>query len=112
MEELQLLEAIERYLNGEMNAEEKAHFEQLRKNNPEVDQRVVEHTMFLQQIDHFGEIRNLKSALNDIHKDLRTNGTIKETKKATVHELWKRYKRVVAVAASIAGFTALSISVL
>lgn len=112
MEDLQLLEAIERYLNDEMGAEEKALFEQLRKTNPEVDQRVVEHTMFLQQIDHFSEIRNLKSALNDIHQDLRTGGTIKETKKATVHELWKRYKRVVAVAASIAGFTALSISVL
>lgn len=112
MEDLQLLEAIERYLNGEMGAEEKALFEQLRKTNPEVDQRVVEHTIFLQQLDHFGDIRNLKSSLNEIHTALRTSGTIKETKKATVHELWKRYKRVVAVAASIAGFTALSISVL
>lgn len=112
MEDLQLLEAIERYLNGEMGAEEKALFEQLRKTNPEVDQRVVEHTMFLQQIDHFGEIRNLKSSLNEIHQDLRTNGIIRETRKATVHEIWKKYKRVVAVAASIAGITALSISVL
>lgn len=112
MEELQLLDAIERYLGGEMGAEEKARFEQLRKTNPEVDQRVVEHTMFLQQIGEFGEIRNLKSALNEIHQELRANGTIKETRKATVHELWKRYKRVVVVAASIAGITALSISIL
>jgi serine protease Do len=113
MEELQLLDTIERYLNGQMNAEEKVWFEQLRKENPEVDQRVVEHTMFLQQMDQFGEIKNLKSTLNDIHVQLRTDGTIKEQKpKATVHDIWKKYKRVVAVAASIAGITALTVSVL
>lgn len=113
MEELQLLDAIERYLNGEMSAEEKAMFEQLRKNNPEVDQRVVEHTMFLQQMEQYGEVKNLKSTLNEVHTQLRIKGLIKEEKpKATVHEIWKKYKRVVAVAASIAGITALSISVL
>ncbi len=31
MDEILLLDATERYLNGEMNAEEKAMFEQLRK---------------------------------------------------------------------------------
>src|SRR5690242_5897096 len=113
MEELQLLAAIERYLGGQMTDDEKVWFEQLRKDNPEVDQRVVEHTIFLQQMEQFGEIKNLKSTLNDIHVQLRTQGAIKEEKpKATVRELWKKYKRVVAVAASIAGITALSISVL
>lgn len=113
MEELQLLDAIERYLNGEMNAEEKLWFEQLRKDNPEVDQRVVEHTMFLQQMQQFGEVKNLKSTLNDIHVQLRNSGDIKEqAPKATVIQLWKKYKRVVVVAASIAGITALSISLL
>jgi serine protease Do len=113
MEELQLLDAIERYLNGQMSADEKVLFEKLRKENPEVDQRVVEHTMFLQQMEQFGDIKNFKSALNDIHVQLRKAGDIKEEKpKATVRELWKKYKRVVAVAASIAGITALSISVL
>ena len=54
---LQLLDAIERYLRGEMDPKRKHIFEQLRKTNPEVDQRVVEHTMFLQQMDQFGETR-------------------------------------------------------
>jgi serine protease Do len=113
MEELQLLDAIERYLAGQMTADEKVLFEQLRKDNPEVDQRVVEHTFFLQQMEQFGDVKNLKSALNDIHVQLRTEGVIREEKpKATVRELWKKYKRVVAVAASIAGITALSISIL
>ncbi len=113
MEELQLLDAIERYLNGEMSDEERNFFEQLRKDNPEVDQRVVEHTIFLQQMERFGEVKNLKSTLNDIHHELRTNGDIVEkAPKATIIDLWKKYKRVVAVAASIAGITALSISVI
>jgi|ADGO01.1.fsa_nt_gi serine protease Do len=113
MEELQLLDAIERYLNGQMSAEEKQRFEQLRKENPDVDQRVVEHTFFLHQMEQFGDIKNLKSTLNDIHSQLRAEGAIKEEKrKATIVELWKKYKRVVAVAASIAGITAISISVI
>jgi serine protease Do len=111
MEDLQLLDAIERYLQGNMNPEEKALFEQLRKTNPEVDQRVVEHTMFLQQIDRFGEWKNFKNTLHDVHNQLLGSGVIKEkAPKATVVQLWKKYKRVVAVAASIAGITALSIS--
>lgn len=113
MEDLQLLENIERYLNGQMSADEKVQFEQLRKENPDVDQRVVEHTFFLQQMEQFGEVKNLKSALNDIHTHLRTEGAIKEEKpRATVLELWRKYKRVVAVAASIAGITAISTSVI
>ena len=41
MQDVQLLDAIERFLRGEMSPEELASFEQLRKNNPEVDEKVV-----------------------------------------------------------------------
>lgn len=113
MEELQLLDAIERYLNGEMQPEEKAQFEQLRKNNPDVDQRVVEHSMFLQQMDQYCEGKQFRNTLHDIHHELLAAGAINEVpRKATIINLWKKYKRVVAVAASIAGITALSISII
>jgi Trypsin-like serine proteases, typically periplasmic, contain C-terminal PDZ domain len=113
MQEIQLLDAIERYLRGEMNSEELAAFEQLRKSNAEVDERVVEHTMFLQQIDQFSDWKNFRSSLHDVHNLLLGNGDITEAApKATVRELWKRYKRIVAVAASIAGITAISISIM
>jgi S1-C subfamily serine protease len=113
MQEVQLLDAIERYLRDEMSAEEKAAFEQLRKSNAEVDEKVVEHTMFLQQIDRFSEWKGFKSTLHDVHNQLLSNGDItEEAPKATVRELWKKYKRIVAVAASIAGITAISISVI
>lgn len=111
MEEMQLLDAVERYLANEMPAEERAFFEQLRKTNPEVDQLVVEHSMFLQQMDRFSDWKQYKSALGEVHAQLVETGSIKEkAPRATVIQLWNKYKRVVAVAACIAGITALTIS--
>lgn len=111
MEDLQLLDAVERYLRNEMAPEERARFEQLRKTNPEVDLLVVEHTMFLSQMTRFGDRKNLKSALHEVHHQLLDNGAIRtEAPKAIVAELWRKYKRVMAVAASIAGITTLLIA--
>ena len=110
MQEINMLDAIERYIRGEMLPEERVYFEQLRKSNPAVDQMVVEQTLFLHQISQYGEIKDLKSQLNDIHNDLLSAGDIKETAPVKIVVLWKKYKRVVAVAASIAGITALGIS--
>ena len=111
MEQLQLLEAVERYLMNEMSVEEKAHFEQLRKTNPEVDQLVVEHTLFLSQLNKFGEVKHFKTSLHDIHDNLVSDGTIREKpSQAVVKQMWKRYKRVMGVAASIAGVTTMLIA--
>lgn len=111
MQDVQLLDAIERFLRGEMSPEELASFEQLRKNNPEVDEKVVEHTMFLQQMDQFSEWKNFKSSLHDVHNHLLESGDItEEAPKATVIQLFRKYKRVMAVAASIAGITTLLIA--
>jgi len=87
----------------------------LRKSNPEVDQMVVEHTFFLQQMNRFDEVKNFKVTLNDTHIHLGEKGLIKAPRlrgKARVVYLYNRYKRVSAIAASIAGITALTISAL
>lgn len=113
MDEILLIDATERYLNGEMNAEEKAMFEQLRQSNPEVDQLVVEHSHFLQELKKYGAVREVKHSLHEVHNQLLQDGLIKEeelTGAAKVVNLWKRYKRTISIAASIAGVTALSIS--
>lgn len=111
MQDVQLLDAIERFLRGEMTPEEMASFEQLRKSNPEVDEKVVEHTMFLQQVDQFSDWKNFKSTLNDVHNQLLESGDINSAApKATVIQLWRKYKRTMAVAASIAGITTLLIA--
>ncbi len=107
MEDILLLEAVERYLKGEMNPEEKAFFEGLRKKDPEIDQLVVEHTYFLQGLDSFGTTKGIKHTLNEVEAKLIAEGFIglaplKGT--AKVVSLWKKYQRNIAVAASIAGF--------
>ncbi|GAB2656109.1 hypothetical protein GCM10027036_06920 [Flavihumibacter cheonanensis] len=110
-EDMQLLEAVERYLNQQMSQEEKLHFEQLRASNPEVDHLVVEHQLFLQQMEHFGNRKQFQSTLNEIHNDLVTTGEIKTVQpKVKVIQLVDKYKKVFALAASIAGITALAIS--
>lgn len=115
MTDIKILDAVERYIRGEMTPDERLQFENLRKTNTEIDQLVVEHTLFLQQLNHFGERKKFRSSLNDIHVDLSEQGKIDSMKlkgKAKIVYLWKRYRRVAAIAASIAGVTALGISAL
>jgi S1-C subfamily serine protease len=110
MENTALLDSVERYIRGEMLPEEKLFFEHVRNTNPDVDQLVIEHTLFLKQFTQYGETARLKSELQTIHQQLSGEGQIDEQRSAIVVTLWKKYKRVVFVAASIAGITALAIS--
>src|SRR6478752_3483006 len=116
MDDILLLEAIERYLNGDMDAAERAYFETLRKNTPEIDQMVVEHSMFLHQMDIYTVHRNLKHSLQLTHAKLLERGEVNEggelTTKGRVIQLWNKYKRVTAIAASVGGVIAVVISVL
>jgi serine protease Do len=115
MDDIKILDAVERYIRGEMKPDERLHFENLRKTNTEIDQLVVEHTLFLQQLNHFGERKSFRASLNTLHTDLTEQGKIDSMRlkgKAKVVYLWKRYKRVAAIAASIAGITTIAISAL
>ncbi len=115
MDDIKILEAVERYISGQMKPDERVYFENLRKSSPEIDQLVVEHTFFLQQLNRFDETRKLKTVLNDVHINLTEKGAIKFPKlkgKARVVYLVNKYKRVAAIAASIAGLTALTMSAL
>ncbi len=112
MDDITLLDAAERYLRGEMTEEERKLFEELRKNNADVDQLVVEHHFFLDEMNRHANIKNLRSTLHDTHIALLKEGAIREipTGRARLVYLWTRYKRTIAVAASIAGVTALLFS--
>jgi serine protease Do len=111
MEDIQLSDTVERFLQGQMDAEELSRFEQLRKSNPEVDQFVVEHSLFLTQLNEFGDKKQFRSSLQDIHNNLLDTGAIKNAvPKAKVVDLFKKYRRVWAVAASIAGIIAITVS--
>jgi S1-C subfamily serine protease len=117
MEDILLLNSIERYLEGRMLEDEKKFFEELRTSNPAIDQMVVEHKLFLHQMDEYADVKNFKDSLHTIHSKLSTTGEIRSTEEPAdfpgkVVQLWNRYKRVTAIAASIAGITALFISAL
>lgn len=107
MDEILLIEAVERYLKGDMSPEERAFFEGLRKSNPEVDQMVVEHTFFFHGLEKHADLKAFKHTLVLAEADMLSEGVIKEpsvTGKAKVIQLWSKYKRSMAVAASIALF--------
>ena len=110
MQDKALIDAVERYIRGEMLPEEKLFFEHVRETNPDIDQLVIEHTLFIGQLTQYGETARLKTELQTVHRQLAEEGQIGGQRPAMVVTLWKKYKRVVFVAASIAGITALFIS--
>jgi len=105
MDDILLLNAVERYLKGEMSAEERTFLEDLRKTDPEVDQMVVEHTFFINEVEKYGGLKNFKHSLIEVETKLTEEGVIDQSKlqgKARLVYMWKRYKRITAVAATIA----------
>ena len=110
MDELLLIETVERYLKGEMTSQEKTFFEEIRKKNPDIDQLVVEHTFLFNELDKQAHIKAFKHSLYEVETKLTEEGIISKkqlTGKAKVVFLWKKYKRSIAVAASIAGIVSI-----
>ncbi|TRZ82253.1 MAG: serine protease [Sediminibacterium sp.] len=116
MEDKELLETIENYLTGAMSSQERTEFEALRKNTPEIDQMVVEHKLFLDHMQSYAIRRSFAKLTSQTFNKLMaagewmTDDTI--STKTKVIQLWNRYKRVTAIAASVAGFIALTTTVL
>ncbi len=110
MDDILLLEATERYMKGEMLAQEKAFFEDLRKSNPEIDHLVVEHIFLFNELGKHGNSRNFKHNLIEAQIKLTEEGVINKSTlngKAKFVYMWKKYKRIAAVAASIAGIVSI-----
>lgn len=111
MDDTLLLDAIERYRNGEMSSQEITFFEELRKNNPEIDQLAAEHNFFLGELEKMSDIKTYRHHLNEVENKLTNEGIIsrKEAKgKAKLIYLWNKYRRTIAVAACIAGIVSVS----
>lgn len=112
MEDSLLIDAVERFVKGEMPEQERIYFEDLRKNNPELDQAVVEHMFFFNELNNYSATRNFKHTLTEVETKLAEEGFVFRAPlkgKAKVVQLWNKYKRTVAVAASIAGVVSLCI---
>jgi serine protease Do len=109
MRDEQLLEIIERYLNGEMGADERKEFEQLRKENSEVDIRVIEHQQFTGLLKQYGERVELENRLNAIHDEIDVHAIAEEVMihPSWIVQLWRDHHSKISVAASIAIFAIL-----
>jgi S1-C subfamily serine protease len=111
MNDTLLLDAIERYRSGEMSPQEITFFEELRKNNPEIDEFAAEHNFFLGELDKLSEVRSFRQNLNEVESKLTNEGIISEKNskgKAKLVYLWSRYRRTITVAAAIAGVVSIS----
>lgn len=78
----------------------------MRKNNPEIDQLVVEHSYFLNELGNYSDTKNFKHSLVETEAKLVDEGVINPSHlqgKAKMVYMWKKYRRIAAVAATIAG---------
>lgn len=102
--EIDLIKRIEAYLFQEMSDEELLTFEKERKDNAELDHKVVAHLNFLKTIKGFGERKELQLAMNQLHEEFNIEALKEELveKPSKVVVLFNKYKRSLAVAASVA----------
>lgn len=109
MSDNQLLELIERYLDGEMSQEERVSFEKLRKENADVESRLVEHRLFLNTIKQYSERLDLEKRLNAIHDEIDVHALKEEAtvRPSWIIQLWRNHHSKISVAASVAIFAML-----
>lgn len=111
MSESQLLEVIEQYLNGEMSQEELREFELLRKQNADIDAKVVEHQLFTNLLKQYSKRVELENRLNAIHNEIDVN-ELKESLMSHpiwIVQMWRNHHSKISVAASIVIIAVLSI---
>jgi serine protease Do len=109
MREEQLLEMIERYLNGEMSATERNEFEALRSKDASINAKLAEHKHFTGLLKQYSERFELERRLNAIHNEIDVH-TLKEDlmeHPSVIVQLWRNHHSKISVAASIAIFAIL-----
>jgi serine protease Do len=109
MSENELLEAIERYVNGEMTVAERARFEILRNEDADINGRVSEHKHFTGLIKQYGQRLELEKRLNAIHDEIDVHALEDELMihPSWIVNLWRNHHSKISVAASIAIFAVL-----
>ena len=109
MSDNQLFELIESYLSGEMTKAERARFELLRNEDPEINNKVAEQKHFTNLIKQYGERLELEKRLNLIHDDIDVHALEEELMihPSWVVMLWRNHHSKISVAASIAIFAVL-----
>jgi len=111
LDDIQLLETIEKYLLGEMSPAETTQFEAMRKTTPEIDQMLMEHSIFLHEISNYSKRKNFSKlteiTFNTLFEAGEWTPVDETTTKYKVVQLWHRYKKVTAIAATVGGLIAM-----
>ena len=109
MDDKQLQEEIERYLNSGMDAGERKVFDLLRNENADVEARFNEHRQFIGLLKQYSDRRELEHRLNAIHKDIDVHALKEELmlRPSIIVQLWRNHHSKISVAASIAIFAML-----
>lgn len=105
----QLLEMIERYLNGEMTIEERAEFDALRNKDAAVEAKLEEHKHFTGLLRQYNDRHNMELRLNAIHDEIDVHTLAQDlmSHPSIVVRLWRQHHSKISVAASIAIFAML-----
>ena len=74
MEDIHLLEIIEKYLSGQMSDQEIVQLNEMRQNSAHIDQLVVEHKLFLDQIEAYAKRKNIAHTSHEVFNTLLSNG--------------------------------------
>lgn len=97
----EFLELADKYLNGELNDDEKRSFENFREDHPLFEQKFQEHITFVNSLRRHQERADFKQQLDEVVEQSQTNETI-------VAKLWKILRINAVAAASIAIISSLA----
>jgi len=98
-----LLEAlIEDYVNGKLNAAEQLAFEELRRNNPQVDHRVVTHNVFLERLHQYKTVLDLRIKMDEVHQEIDVEAISAQVRPhpSRIVRIWRNNRSAITVAAS------------
>lgn len=100
--EIELEGIIEDYLNGKLNDAELKAFEELRLKDATVDHKVVAHKVFLESLNEYASISDLKQKLNNAHEQLDVAALSRAygPHPSFIVNIWRKNKAAIAVAAS------------
>ncbi|GAB4474279.1 MAG: hypothetical protein OHK0057_20750 [Thermoflexibacter sp.] len=102
-------EQIERYLAGQLSAEELCQFEQALSNNKFLAQELAAYQKLSRGLDRYAKTKQLKSMLNEFHEEMVAQGSIKPSSlNFSIKVFRKKYLPTIAVAASVALIAVLS----
>lgn len=106
MQDPHLLHIIDAYLRNELTEDERARFERMMQEDSSLDHLVVEQRLFIKKLENQESRKKFEALVNTVKDNFHAN----QEPESKLIQLWRKHKKVISLAASIAGITALLIS--